>query len=659
MGHRLIEDLVYTVKDRCRVCYTCVRECPVKAIKIINGQAEVISERCIGCGNCVNVCSQGAKAYKTSVVQINNFLDKGLNAIACLAPSFPAEFYDLENHQTLVGMLKKAGFSKVMEVSFGADLVSEELKDFLANHPEQSFINSDCPAVVNYVEKFFPHLVDQLIPIQSPMVALAKYIRKTEDPDSKIIFIGPCIAKKSESDEIDDALTFEELRNLFELRNIKPERSKEMEFDGPTGGHGSVYPITQGLLQTIERTENLVENDIIVASGNNDFKEVIEELDKGEIKSNLLSLHCCNGCLMGPGMTGNKKRYFRRNQLSKYLNDKIAGFNEEQWKKDIEENRSLDLHRTFEADPVGISDPDEDKILVALKKMNKFKAEDLLNCGACGYHTCREHAIAIINGLAETEMCLPYSIEILHKSIHDLNASNKKLADMSQALKQSEKLAALGQLSAGIAHELNNPLGVITMYCNILKDEMEDDSPHRNDLQLLVEQSERCKNIVGSLLNFARKNQVRPSKTNVVSFMKRSLESVVIPDNIEAEVISELQDEMLNFDNEQMMQAVTNLEKNAVEAMPAGGKLSIVLAEKGTNVFINISDSGTGIAKENMDKLFTPFFTTKEPGKGTGLGLPLVYGIIKMHRGKIEIESNTDPGKGPVGTTFRITLPRQ
>ncbi|MBN2728951.1 MAG: 4Fe-4S dicluster domain-containing protein [Bacteroidales bacterium] len=659
MGHRLIENLVYTVKDRCRVCYTCVRECPVKAIKIINGQAEVISERCIGCGNCVNVCSQGAKAYKTSVVQINNFLDQGLNAIACVAPSFPAEFYDLKNHRVLVGMLKKAGFSKVMEVSFGADLVSERLKEFLVKNPDQSYINSDCPAVVNYVEKFFPQLVDQLVPIQSPMVALARYIRKTENPDAKIIFIGPCIAKKSESDEIDDALTFEELRDLFETRNIIPTECNETEFDGPAGGHGSVYPITQGLLQTINKTENLVKNDIIVASGNNDFKEVIEELDKGEIESNLISLHCCNGCLMGPGMTGNKKRYFRRNQLSKYLNDKIECFKKDEWENNIKENRSINLDREFQADPVGITDPDEEKIKKALLKMNKTKEEDLLNCGACGYHTCREHAIAIINGLAETEMCLPYSIEVLHTSISDLNSSNKKLADMSQALKQSEKLAALGQLSAGIAHELNNPLGVITMYCNILKDEMEEDSPHLNDLQLLVEQSERCKNIVGSLLNFARKNQVRPSRTNMVSFMKRSLESVIIPENIEADIVSEMKDEILNFDNEQMMQAITNLEKNAVEAMPNGGKLSIVLAEKGMNVYINISDTGTGIAKENMDKLFTPFFTTKEPGKGTGLGLPLVYGIIKMHHGKIEIESNTDPDKEPTGTTFRITLPRQ
>jgi signal transduction histidine kinase len=291
--------------------------------------------------------------------------------------------------------------------------------------------------------------------------------------------------------------------------------------------------------------------------------------------------------------------------------------------------------------------------------MSKTKPEDMLNCGACGYHTCREHAIAIINGLAETEMCLPYSIEVLHKSINALNTTNEKLADMRQALKQSEKLAALGQLSAGIAHELNNPLGVITMYCNILKDELESTSPFVSDIQLIVDQSERCKNIVGSLLNFARKNQVRLTQTNLVSFVKRSLESVVIPPNVEYEMVSELTDEMINIDTEQMMQAITNIEKNAVEAMPEGGKLSILLVEADQNVIINISDTGTGIAEEHVDKLFTPFFTTKQPGKGTGLGLPLVYGIIKMHRGKIEMESNTHPEKGPTGTTFRIVLPRK
>jgi signal transduction histidine kinase len=290
--------------------------------------------------------------------------------------------------------------------------------------------------------------------------------------------------------------------------------------------------------------------------------------------------------------------------------------------------------------------------------MGKFTAKDHLNCGACGYDTCVEHAIAIVKGLAETEMCLPYSIEKLHDSIKNLNISNDKLAKAKAALKQSEKLAHMGQLSAGIAHELNNPLGVITMYSNILMDEAPEGESIREDLRLIVEQAERCKKIVSGLLNFARKNQVNLTETDVVQFTQHSLNSIIKPDNVTATFEPHIEDPIAKLDIDQMMQVLTNLEKNAIEAMPNGGELHVgVEGDKNDIVFI-VSDNGTGISEEHMGKIFTPFFTTKEMGKGTGLGLPLIYGIVKMHKGKIDITSNTDTSKGATGTTFRIVIPR-
>jgi signal transduction histidine kinase len=251
-----------------------------------------------------------------------------------------------------------------------------------------------------------------------------------------------------------------------------------------------------------------------------------------------------------------------------------------------------------------------------------------------------------------------FTTERIYRFFTALQISNRKLASAELALKQSEKLATMGQISAGIAHELNNPLGVITMYSNIILEELEKDNPMVQDIELIVEQANRCKNIVGGLLNFARKNKMKPQEINIIDFVYRSLDSVVKTDKVTTEVIAAIEDPMVMVDSEQMMQVFTNLEKNAIEAMPDGGKLTVDIQGNNDTVFVKFTDTGTGIAEENMDKLFTPFFTTKDVGKGTGLGLPLVYGIIKMHKGKIDVHSNNDPNEGETGTTFSLTIPR-
>jgi signal transduction histidine kinase len=217
----------------------------------------------------------------------------------------------------------------------------------------------------------------------------------------------------------------------------------------------------------------------------------------------------------------------------------------------------------------------------------------------------------------------------------------------------------MGQLSAGIAHELNNPLGVITMYSNILKEEIPADSPVIQDIELIVEQADRCRKIVGGLLNFARKNQVNITETNVVKLVNHSIDSVVIPENIKIRLVDQLGNQVANLDYDQMTQVLTNLLKNAIEAMDNYGEITVKLADAGDNLVISITDTGSGIHPENMDKLFTPFFTTKGIGKGTGLGLPIIYGIVKMHKGDISVLSNANKETGPTGTTFIITLPRQ
>ncbi len=650
--------LVYTIKELCRTCYTCVRECPAKAIRIVGGQAEVIDERCIACGNCTKVCSQGAKVFLNTTDRVLKLLDNNIDSAVILAPSFPAEFQEFSDYRQLIGMIKALGFKYVLEVSFGADLVADRYKK-LVEDSNDYYITSDCPSIVNYIKHYHPNLVDNLAPIVSPMVAMSRVVRARYGNDVKIVFIGPCVAKKAESTEIDEAITFSELRELFELFKITAEKSQPSDFDQPAGGRGAIFPVTRGLLQTANINDDAITGNIIAAEGRIDFQGALKEYEAGLIRNQHMELLACEGCIMGPGLSKSGKQYNRRASVSTYANQKMKVLNSDSWQKAFDEYSDLDLsvkHRSEDRRPEII---DESGLSEVLASMGKITKKDQLDCGACGYETCIEHAIAIKKGLAEVEMCLPFTIEKLHKSVKDLALSNEKLSSMRQALKQSEKLAHMGQLSAGIAHELNNPLGVVMMYSNILLDESPADAPVREDLKLIVEQAGRCKKIVGGLLNFARKNQVNYQSVSIRDLADKSLESVIVPDNVKISVsdLTTTPDAMLDI--EQMTQVLTNLVKNAVDAMPNGGSIDVILEDTLGDVSIIIKDTGTGIKEEDKAKIFEPFFTTKAIGVGTGLGLATAYGIVKMHKGQITVESNNDPARGPTGTSFKIVLPRR
>jgi iron only hydrogenase large subunit-like protein/nitrogen-specific signal transduction histidine kinase len=650
--------LVYTIKELCRTCYTCVRECPAKAIRIVGGQAEVIDERCIACGNCTKVCSQGAKVFLNTTERVIRLLANEPRVAAIIAPSFPAEFSDIENYKVLVGMIRAMGFELVLEVSFGADLVADRYKQ-LVNQNSGYYISSDCPSIVNYIKHYHQDLVDNLAPVVSPMVAMSRVVKEKYGNDTRIVFIGPCVAKKAESSEIDEAITFTELRELFEYYDIKAGRTEPSVFDFPVGGRGAIFPVTRGLLQTANINDDAITGNIIAAEGRTDFQGALKEYEAGLIKDQHMELLCCEGCIMGPGLSKSGKQYNRRALVSSYANSKMNEIDEQRWKESFETFASLDLSVHHRQEDHKIDTPEEYDINEILASMGKITKKDQLDCGACGYESCTEHAIAIKKGLAEVEMCLPYTIEKLHKSVRDLALTNEKLSSMKQALKQSEKLAHMGQLSAGIAHELNNPLGVVIMYSNILLDECGADDPVRDDLKLIVEQAGRCKKIVGGLLNFARKNQVNHQQVSIKELVDHSLESLIVPENVKITITDNTTNPEAMLDSEQMTQVLTNLVKNAFEAMPGGGSIDMLLEDTLSDVSLIVSDTGTGIREEDKVKIFEPFFTTKGIGHGTGLGLATAYGIVKMHKGQITVESNIDPSKGPTGTSFKIVLPRR
>lgn len=652
--------LVFTVQNRCKVCYTCVRECPAKAIRIFNGQADILPDRCITCGNCVKVCSQGAKDYVKHSDEVDDLLHTNEKVAALVAPSFPSEFSDFKTHQNFVGVLKKLGFDYVFEVAFGADLVAHTFKKLVGSESNLQYITSDCPAIVKFVRKYYPELTDNLLPVCSPMNAMNRVVKTMFNNDIKTVFIGPCIAKKDDWDEVDYKITYRELRSLLQKSNINKDVIEPANFDPPYGGLGAIFPVSRGLIQTVDIDDKLYKSNIIAAEGREDFQEALKEFYSKTWGEEHLELLCCDGCIMGAGTTSLSNRFAKEAFVSNYVKRKLKNIDWQQWQSDLDYwLDTIDLSVKYIPTPIIDLIPSEDEIRSVLIELGKTTSEDELNCGACGYNTCREHAIAIIKGLAETEMCLPYTIDRLHSLLEELNISNKELQDAQEALKKTEKLATMGQLSAGIAHELNNPLGVIIMYANILYDECPPEDPKRKDLEMIVSQAERCRQIVRGLLNFARKNQVQYEKIAIEELFNKATHSVVVPENIEVKINVNPPTLEANIDVEQMLQVITNLIQNSIDAINSNkGEIILEAQTKDNYLVMTVYDNGIGIPNNNLTKIFEPFFTTKPVGKGTGLGLATVYGIIKMHKGKIEVESNADPTKGPTYTKFFIFIPQ-
>jgi iron only hydrogenase large subunit-like protein len=352
--------LVYTIKELCRTCYTCVRECPARAIRIEGGQAEVITERCVACGNCTKVCSQGAKVFVNTVDHARKVLAKPGKKAAIIAPSFPAEFFDVTDHRLMVGMIRALGFDYVAEVSFGADLVAHRYRDLIGNAGSRSYISSDCPAIVSFIRFYHPALTDDLIPVVSPMVAMTRVMREKYGDDLSVVFIGPCVAKKAENAEVDVAITFAELREMFQADGIDQSNTVASEFDPPLGGRGAIFPVTRGLLQTAGVNDDTITGNIIAAEGRIDFQEAIREYEEGTIGGQHLELLCCEGCIMGPGMSKGGKQYNRRALVSNYAQQKMRELDMEEWRKNLETYDRLDLSAHFRSNDMRRLQPEDE-----------------------------------------------------------------------------------------------------------------------------------------------------------------------------------------------------------------------------------------------------------------------------------------------------------
>jgi signal transduction histidine kinase/Fe-S-cluster-containing hydrogenase component 2 len=647
---------VYTVGEICKKCYSCVRSCPTKALLVRGGQADIIEDFCISCGYCVNVCSQGAKRVVSSLPAVREILAGPGAKYALLAPSFPAAFLDLPPER-LVGALHAAGFDGVYEVAFGADLVAQEyarrFHELQERGSEDFLISTPCPAVVQYVEKVLPELAPHLAGIASPMEAMARVVRQKlcgqeESERARLVFIGPCVAKKVEawrSGEVDAVLTFSELAELFADARIEPPAARPADFRPPHANLGRIYPVTGGLLKAAAIDADILESPVYVVEGAERVMDILRVLSQRvrtgqQVNYRLFDLLFCEGCIGGPVMVNDLTFFERKKYVVRYMEGRPIMRDVEEWAEQHRDYLSVDLAAAFH--PVireEVAAPEEE-IRRILALTGKNSPSDELNCGACGYASCRDKALAVFRGKAEVEMCLPYLIARVEKAMNDLTANQARLI-------QAEKLASMGQMAAGIAHEINNPLGVVLMYSHLLKEELADASRPQEDVDRIIAEAERTRGIVRGILNFAREEKVDRAPTDINALLRKSAEGI-LPTSPEGKFRVEFRlDPALGspqVDGGQLRQVFDNLLKNAVEAMPDGGVIRVATEEGEGEFTVTVSDTGAGIPEENLPKMFSPFFTTKKVGKGTGLGLSVCYGIVKMHGGTIQAANLPEGG---------------
>lgn len=656
---------VYTVGETCKKCYSCVRSCPTKALQVRGGQSEIIEDFCISCGYCVNVCSQGAKRVVSSLEEVHAILDGRGRKYALLAPSFPAAFLDTPPER-LIGALHAAGFDGVYEVALGADLVAMEYSrlfhGLLARGSQDFLISSPCPAVVQYVEKTLPELAPHLAPVVSPMGATARVVRhalrqEAADEQARLVFIGPCVAKKVEAwraGEIDAVLTFSELLELFAARSVDPATAAPRDFREPHGNLGRIYPVTGGLLKAAGIDDDILESPVYVVEGAQRVMDILavlsDRMKKGQrVAYRLFDLLFCEGCIGGPVMVNGLTFFERKKFVVRYMNSRPLIRDLEDWAVPHHAD-GVDLSASFQPVVREQVEASEEEIRRILALTGKNAPADELNCGACGYPSCRDKAVAVSRGKAEVEMCLPFLISRIEKAMKDLTDNQARLI-------QAEKLASMGQMAAGIAHEINNPLGVVLMYSHLLKEELADSSRGMEDVRRIIAEAERTREIVRGILNFAREEKVARAPTDLNALLTDAVNAALASSpegryRVHAALDPDLGPQMV--DGGQLRQVFDNLLKNAVEVMPDGGTITVSTRNEEKETIVTVSDSGPGIPVENLPKMFSPFFTTKKVGKGTGLGLSVCYGIVKMHGGSIQAANN----ERGCGACFTVRLRR-
>ena len=426
------EPVIITNPARCRDCYRCVRHCDVKAIRVHEGQAQVVPELCILCGTCIRTCPQKAKDVHSATPDVKQALQNGRKVIASVAPSAPA-YFGFHHFSEMEAALKQLGFHAVHETAVGAEIVGLAHRDYVEQNPNLwPVITSSCPVIINIIEKYYPHLIPHLAPIVSPMIAHGRLLAQQYGPDAYILFIGPCIAKKleildaSEAGAVSAAITFRGLANWFKETGIVFEKVANSA-EPSSAVDARLFPVEGGLIGTAGLSTDMLNNTLIVASGLETCRNILGDICAGQLNASLVELMACTGgCINGPAMADLPGGiYAARQKIIEYHRNRpdYSMISRENWP---------DLSRTYTDKKQPVPEFSEEQIKEVLHRVNKYTPEDELNCGACGYSSCREKAIATLRGMAEVTMCIPYMrsrSESLRQVVMDVSPNSIIIVD--------------------------------------------------------------------------------------------------------------------------------------------------------------------------------------------------------------------------------------
>lgn len=403
----------------CKNCYKCLRSCPVKAIAFKNGQAEIIEEHCMICGRCLAVCPQNAKIVKNDVEKVKKYIIKNEKVYVSLAPSFIASFE--QERKWIFAVLKRLGFTYVEETAVGAALVSKMYEQLLIKNKMKNIITTACPSITYLIEKYYPELVSQMAPVVSPMIAHAKMLREIYGERIRIVFIGPCISKIEESKDfrneglVDAVINFEELHDWIIMEGIDENTDLSEELNTMKESIARIYPIPGGILKTMDKKSKKNYNCIAV-DGVERCMEILDSIRKDEISNYFIEMNSCDGgCIGGQYMRQIPGGFLEaRKRLLDYTKQ---GLHESS--REIQKEIRINLRQTFTDCSIKPEIPSKAIIQGILNSIGKFTKDDELNCGACGYASCIDKAVAVYQEKAQLYMCLPYMRERA-ESISDL-----------------------------------------------------------------------------------------------------------------------------------------------------------------------------------------------------------------------------------------------